>query len=94
MQFEWNADKAEATIKKREVKFEEAETVFLDPLYVDFYDDPHAVEEHRFLIIGESDTGRLLMVSYAERFDTIRIISARDVTAQERKDYEQRGFNR
>lgn len=90
--FEWNPEKAESNLKKHGVDFEEAATVFNDPFYIDFYDDEHAVDEHRFLMVGESDKGRLLIVSYAEKVDGVRIISAREVTPQERKDYEQHGF--
>jgi uncharacterized DUF497 family protein len=89
MQFEWDIEKAEANLKKHDVGFEEAETVFGDPFYIDFYDDKHSAAEHRFLIVGESSSEHLLIVSYTERDGKIRIISARELTPQERKDYEQ-----
>ena len=92
MKFEWNNEKAVANLKKHNVSFVEAETVFDDLLYVDFYDEKHSIEEHRFIIIGESINGRLLIISYTEREETIRIISARELTSQERKDYEQHKF--
>jgi uncharacterized DUF497 family protein len=92
MEFEWDEEKAEANLKKHEVDFEEAATVFDDLFYVDFYDPQHSAEEHRFLIIGESNKQRILIVSYTERDDKIRIISARELTPQEQKNYEQGTF--
>ncbi|MBA2733204.1 MAG: BrnT family toxin, partial [Acidobacteria bacterium] len=62
---------------------------FDDPLYVDFYDPDHSVDEHRYIIIGESQQGRLLIVSYTERDDVVRLISAREVTGSERETYEE-----
>lgn len=88
MQFEWNASKAERNLSKHGVSFEEAETVFDDPLYVDFYDPDHSEDEERYLIIGESNQGRLLIVSYTERGNSTRLISAREVTRAERESYE------
>ena len=67
------------------VSFEEAQTVFDDPLYVDFYDPDHSYDEHRYIIIGLSKQGRLLLVSYTERDGTTRLISSREVTLAERK---------
>ena len=89
MQFEWNDDKAASNLSKHGVSLEEAKTVFDDPLYVDFYDPDHSENENRYLIVGESDRGRLLIVSYTERGNTIRLISAREVTRNERKAYEE-----
>lgn len=89
MQFEWDPVKAAANLSTHRVSFEEAKTVFDDPLYVDFYDPDHSDEEHHYIIIGESKQGRLLMVSYTERNDAIRIISSREVTPAERKEYEE-----
>jgi uncharacterized protein len=71
------------------VSFEEAKTVFDDPLYVDFYDPAHSDDEDRYLIVGESDQRRLLIVSYTERGSLIRLISAREVTRTEREVYEE-----
>ena len=87
MQFEWNREKAIANLSKHGVSFEEAKTVFEDPLYVDFYDPDHSDEEERYLIIGESNRGRLLIVSYTERGELIRIIGARELTRREREAY-------
>jgi uncharacterized DUF497 family protein len=89
MQFEWNKNKAVKNLSKHGVSFEEAKTVFYDPLYVDFYDPEHSESEERYLIVGESDRGRLLIVSYTERGDVIRLISAREVTQNEREAYEE-----
>lgn len=89
MAFDWDKKKAAENFVKNSVSFEEAETVFDDPLYVDFYDPDHSLGEHRFIIIGESAQGRLLMVSYTERGDLIRLISSRELTPTERKKYEE-----
>jgi uncharacterized protein len=85
----WDKKKAAENLKKHDVSFDEAKTVFDDPLYVDFYDPDHSYDEHRFLIVGESHRKRLLIVSYTERANTARLISAREVTAKERKSYEE-----
>ena len=89
MQFEWNKNKAVKNLSKHGVSFAEAKTVFDDPLYVDFYDPEHSESEERYLIVGESDRGRLSIVSYTERGDVIRLISARKVTQTEREAYEE-----
>jgi uncharacterized DUF497 family protein len=89
VEFEWDQEKAAANLASHKVSFDEAKTVFDDPLYVDFYDPDHSLDEHRFLIVGESRQGRLLIVSYTERRDATRLISAREVTAAERKAYEE-----
>lgn len=86
--FEWNYEKALQNIKKHEVSFEEAATVFGDPLSLTIYDPLHSEEEDRFVIIGESVRKRLLVVIHVERKDRIRIISARKATKRERKTYE------
>ena len=89
MQFEWNPEKAETNLKKHKVDFVEAETVFGDPLAKIFNDEEHSFEEKREIIVGRSVENRLLIISFTEREnDTVRIISARLTTAQERKDYE------
>jgi uncharacterized DUF497 family protein len=69
--------------------FEEAKTVFEDRLYIDFYDPKHSLDEHRYIIIGQSNLGRVLIVSYAERENAIRLISARQLTRSELKNYEE-----
>jgi uncharacterized protein len=89
MKFEWDDNKAVSNLSKHGVSFDEAKTVFDDPLYVDFYDPDHSDDEERYLIVGESNRGRLLIVSYTERKDSIRVISAREVTKSEREAYEE-----
>ncbi len=89
MQFEWSENKAASNLSKHGVSFKEAKTVFDDPLYVDFYDPDHSEDEERYLIVGESNRGRLLIVSYTERGDSIRLISARELTRTEREAYEE-----
>jgi uncharacterized DUF497 family protein len=89
MEFEWDEAKAAANLSKHAVSFEEAKTVFDDPLYVDFYDPDHSQEESRYIIIGLSRQGRLLLVSYTEGDAIIRLISAREVTHGEREAYEE-----
>lgn len=89
MQLEWDENKAERNLAKHRVSFEEAKTVFDDPLYVDFYDPDHSEDEERYLLVGASNQKRLLIVSYTERGNSIRIISAREVTRAEREAYEE-----
>ena len=89
MEFEWDEEKAAANLSKHGVSFDEAKTVFDDPLYVDFYDPDHSYDEHRYIIIGESQQDRLLIVSYTERGDVTRLMSAREVTPTEREAYEE-----
>jgi uncharacterized protein len=89
IKFEWDKSKAARNFSKHGVSFSEAETVFQDPLYVDFYDPHHSDNEDRSLIVGESNRPRLLIVSYTERRNSIRIISTREVTRAERKAYEE-----
>ena len=88
-EFEWDAQKAAENLKNHGVAFDEALTVFADPL-ANIFDDPdHSGEEQRELIIGHSADQRLLVVSFTERGRRTRIISARQVTACERRDYEE-----
>ncbi len=90
MQFEWDEDKATSNRSKHGVSFEEAKTVFDDLFYVDFYDPDHSEDEERYIIVGESSRGRLLIVSYTERDDSMRLVSAREVTRTEREAYKER----
>jgi uncharacterized DUF497 family protein len=89
MEFEWDRDKAEANLSKHGVPFDEAKTVFDDPLYIDFYDPDHSEDEDRYIIVGQSQEHRLLIVSYTEREDKIRLISAREATRTEKDAYEE-----
>ena len=88
-EFEWGAQKANENLKKHGVAFEEALTVFADP-FARIFDDPdHSENERRELIIGHSASERLLVVSFTEREPRTRIISAREATALERRNYEE-----
>ncbi|MEO6390465.1 MAG: BrnT family toxin [Pyrinomonadaceae bacterium] len=89
MVFSWDEEKAAANLLKHGISFIEAATVFADPLYVDFYDPDHSFDEHRYIIIGESNQARLLIVSFAERDNKVRLISAREITRGERESYEE-----
>lgn len=89
MQFEWDDNKADnRNIKKHKVSFEEAMTVFYDPLSATFEDSDHGIGERRYITIGYSSRSRLLVVSHADRGKIVRIISARLATAHERKRHE------
>jgi uncharacterized protein len=89
MKFDWDKKKAASNLSKHGVSFDEAKTIFDDPLYIDFYDPNHSDEEERYLIIGVSSQGRLLIASYTERDESTRLISARVVTRAEREAYEE-----
>jgi len=89
MDFEWDPDKARQNHTKHGVSFDEAETVFNDPLYIDFYDPDHSSAEERFIIVGRSQQDRLLVVSYTERNGRIRLISAREATRREQDEFEE-----
>ncbi|MEK7327999.1 MAG: BrnT family toxin [Chloroflexota bacterium] len=88
-QCEWDEAKAEANLQKHGVSFEEAETVFDDPLSLTVLDPDHSVDEERFVDIGQSDKKRLLVVVYTERRKKLRLISARLATRAERITYEE-----
>ena len=88
MQFEWDPTKADENARKHGVAFTEAVSVFGDPLELVIPDPDHSVGERRFLSIGMSSSGRLLVLSYTERGSRIRLISARTAMARERKTYE------
>jgi uncharacterized protein len=90
LRFEWDEAKAAANVRKHGITFDEAGTVFADPLGVIFDDEEHSVDETRELLIGHSVLQRLLVVSFTERGkELVRIISARRATKRERKDYEE-----
>lgn len=88
MEFEWHSNKALSNLVKHNVSFNEASTVFGDPLSLTFPDPDHSDDESRYITIGESTQGRLLIISHTDRGQRIRIISARTVTRRERKIYE------
>lgn len=87
--FEWDPQKAAANLAKHKVSFEEAATVFSDPLGRIIVDPRHSYEEERFVLLGLSRDQRLLAVMYVERGQTIRIISARPSTRRERRNNEE-----
>ena len=86
--FEWDPRKARANLRKHGVTFHDAATVLRDPLGVTIYDPDHSGEEDRYITIGTSGGGRLLMVAHTDRGDRIRIINARELTRAEREAYE------
>lgn len=88
MQFTWDSAKAEQNLLTHGVSFQEATTVFGDPLAGTIPDPDHSVGEERLVTIGQSSAGQLLVVCHVEQGDTIRIISARRATSHERQDYE------
>jgi uncharacterized DUF497 family protein len=90
MRFAWDEKKAASNISKHGISFEEAATVFGDPLSDTFPDPDHSLEEHRFVIIGSSESGKILVVAHTDDGELVRIISAREVTHEERKSYEER----
>ena len=85
--FEWDEEKARANLRKHKVSFEEAETIFDDPLSITISDPDHSKSERRFLDIGESENGRIIVVSYTQRGSTTRLISGRVATRTERQKY-------
>jgi uncharacterized DUF497 family protein len=88
MKFEWDPNKAASNLRKHEVSFTEAATAFGDFLSVTFPDPDHSIDEDRYITIGLSHQGRILIISHTDRNDTIRIISARKATSFERRFYE------
>lgn len=87
--FEWDQRKAEYNAKKHSVRFEEAATVLADPLSLTIDDPSHSRTEDRFVTMGRSSMGRLLVVVHADRGNSIRLISARRATRRERKTHEE-----
>lgn len=88
MRFQWDPQKAASNAKKHSVSFEEAITVFADPLAVTILDPDHSVSELRFLTIGQSRAYRLLVVSHTDRQGEVRLIGARLATRWETRSYE------
>ena len=89
VRFTWDEEKAAGNILKHGVSFEEAQTIFGNPLAVIFDDEAHSTVERREIIIGHSANNRLILVCFTERGGNIRIISARCATPKERRDYEE-----
>ena len=88
MRFEWDQAKAETNLKKHAVAFTEAATVFGDPLSDTFLDPDHSLGEFRYVTVGQSVAGRLLVVGHTDRDDAFRIITARRATHHEKRYYE------
>jgi hypothetical protein len=88
MRFEWDGSKATANLKKHRISFDEAVTVFYDALAATFADPDHSDDESRFITVGYSPRGRLLVVCHVDRGGAIRLISARRATPRERKRHE------
>lgn len=89
LMFEWDEEKAKANLKKHEMSFEEATAVFTDSFSVTIPDPDHSTDEQRYIDIGRSEKGRVLVVVYTERGMRIRIISCRRATPSERRLYEE-----
>lgn len=89
MRFTWDESKAARKVVKHGVSFEEAATVFGDPLSDTFEDPDHSTEERRFIIIGTSENGRILVIGHTDNGETVRIINAREPTRIERRFYEE-----
>ena len=88
MVFEWDPKKARLNLRKHGVSFDEAATVFYDPLSATFDDPDHSDEEQRLITVGVSSQDRLLVLAHTERGNAVRIINARPATAHERKKHE------
>jgi uncharacterized DUF497 family protein len=89
MEFEWDPDKAASNLAKHGIAFSEAATVFGDPLAITYHDPEHSDHEDRFITFGTTASGRLVVVVHVDRNDRTRIVSARDLTRRERKQYEE-----
>ena len=87
MRFEWDPEKARRNLTKHGVSFEEAATAFADPLSITRFDPDHSENEDRYLLLGATYSGRLVVVAHTDRDDKIRIISARLATRRERRTY-------
>jgi len=89
IKFEWDNPKAAANLKKHQVSFEEAKSIFYDEYAVQFFDEEHSADEERFIMLGMSSGANLLIVCHCEREDgaTVRIISARKATKRESAFY-------
>ncbi len=89
--FEWDLEKERKNIRKHEVSFDEASSIFDDPMFITVIDEEHSTDEERYITIGLSNKNRLLLVAHTERDDRIRVISARKATKNEEKFYEEAG---
>ena len=89
LEFVWDREKAAANLRKHGVDFEEAASAFDDPLSITIPDPDHSPAEERFLLVGESRAGQLLVVAHTEHGNEIRLINARPATRRERQAYEE-----
>jgi uncharacterized DUF497 family protein len=87
--FDWHLEKAAANLRKHGVSFHEAAAVFGDPLSTTFPDPDHSIRERRYITMGMSAAGRVLVIAHADEGETVRIISARRATRRERRFYEE-----
>jgi uncharacterized DUF497 family protein len=87
--FEWDENKAKANVKRHKISFDEAKTVFGDPFLITFPDPDHSDSEQRYVSLGWSAKGRVLVVIHTQRDENIRIISCRKATTSERSFYEE-----
>ncbi len=92
LNFEWDENKANANLKKHKISFEEAKTIFNDPFLMTFPDPYHSSIEKRYINLGCSSKGRILIVIHTERGANIRLISCRKATPSERRVYEEKKF--
>jgi uncharacterized DUF497 family protein len=88
IEFEWDPAKAEANVRKHGISFEEATTAFFDKLSFTIPDPLHSEDEARFVLLGQTSTGQLIVVVHVDRGARIRLISARPATRKERRQYE------
>ena len=88
IEFEWDLNKAKTNLQKHHVAFGEAATIFSNRLSITIYDPDYSDQEDRYITIGVSTSGRFLMVAHMDRDDRTRIISSRELTRKERKEYE------
>lgn len=92
LEFEWDETKAKANLKRHKVRFEEGKTIFNDPFLFTFPDDKHSASEERYVNIGISAKGRILILTHTERQCKIRIINRRKATTHGRRFYEESNF--
>jgi len=92
LNFEWDDEKAKKNLRNHQVDFDEAKSVFKDPFLITYPDPKHSIGEQRYLNIGLSTRGRVLIVVHTERGENIRITSCRKATTSERRDYEEGSF--
>jgi uncharacterized DUF497 family protein len=85
--FEWDPNKAAGNLERHRVSFEEAATVFDDPMFITLVDEDHSIDEERYITIGLSNRGRVLLLAHTDRKGQIRIISAREATRKEKQYY-------